>query len=102
MGNGKHGKKLHLCLLVSFVAVFIWSAIGPKDYFTWALEVFPAFYELIEWWVAELTGTAAEAFLGTQGDVWDTQWDMFLALCGSIVSLLSLSKIHDKYLNILR
>ncbi len=57
-----------------------------------------ASYELIEWAVAEATGTAAEAFLGTQGDVWDTQWDMFLALCGAGVALLSLSKIHDKFL----
>lgn len=57
-----------------------------------------ASYELIEWAVAEATGTAAEAFLGTQGDVWDTQWDMFLALCGAVVALLSLSKIHDKFL----
>ncbi|AEB75543.1 DUF2238 domain-containing protein [Clostridium botulinum] len=57
-----------------------------------------ATYELIEWGVAEATGTAAEAFLGTQGDVWDTQWDMFLALVGSIVALVSLSKIHDSFL----
>lgn len=57
-----------------------------------------ASYELIEWAVAEATGTAAQAFLGTQGDVWDTQWDMFLALCGAGVALLSLSKIHDKFL----
>lgn len=57
-----------------------------------------ASYELIEWAVAEATGIAAEAFLGTQGDVWDTQWDMFLALCGASVALLSLSKIHDKFL----
>ncbi|NFF60282.1 DUF2238 domain-containing protein [Clostridium botulinum] len=57
-----------------------------------------ATYELIEWGVAEATGIAAEAFLGTQGDVWDTQWDMFLALVGSIVALVSLSKIHDSFL----
>ncbi|KEI04251.1 DUF2238 domain-containing protein [Clostridium botulinum] len=57
-----------------------------------------ATYELIEWGVAEATETAAEAFLGTQGDVWDTQWDMFLALVGSIVALVSLSKIHDSFL----
>ena len=55
-----------------------------------------AFYELIEWWVAELTGESAEAFLGTQGYVWDTQSDMALALLGSIVSLIILSKIHDR------
>lgn len=57
-----------------------------------------AFYELIEWWVAAATGSAAEAFLGTQGDVWDTQWDMFLALFGAIFSQLTLGGVHDKKL----
>jgi putative membrane protein len=57
-----------------------------------------AFYELIEWWVAMATGTAAEAFLGTQGDIWDTQWDMFLALCGAATSLLLLSWLHNRSL----
>ncbi|KJS16369.1 MAG: membrane protein [Peptococcaceae bacterium BRH_c4b] len=57
-----------------------------------------AFYELIEWWVAMATGTAAEAFLGTQGDIWDTQWDMFLALCGAVTSLLLLSWLHNRSL----
>ncbi|PKM47427.1 MAG: DUF2238 domain-containing protein [Firmicutes bacterium HGW-Firmicutes-8] len=57
-----------------------------------------AFYEFIEWWVAVASGTAANAFLGTQGDVWDTQWDMFLAFCGAIISQLILSKQHDKQL----
>lgn len=57
-----------------------------------------AFYELIEWWVALATGTAAAAFLGTQGDVWDTQWDMFLALSGAITSLLLLGRLHDRSL----
>jgi putative membrane protein len=56
---------------------------------------FSAFYELIEWWTAVFTGDAANDFLGTQGDVWDTQWDMFLALCGSLVATLCLSKLHD-------
>ena len=42
-----------------------------------------ACYEFIEWWSALIGGGSAEAFLGTQGDVWDTQWDMFLALCGA-------------------
>jgi len=54
-----------------------------------------AFYELIEWWAALLSGEAAEAFLGTQGYVWDTQSDMALALLGAILSLLLLAKIHD-------
>ena len=57
-----------------------------------------AFYELIEWWVAELTGESAEAFLGTQGYAWDTQSDMALALIGAIFSLLALSKIHNEQL----
>lgn len=59
---------------------------------------FSAFYEFIEWWVALATGTAATAFLGTQGDVWDTQWDMFLAMCGAIISQLILGRTHDKAL----
>jgi putative membrane protein len=57
-----------------------------------------AFYEFIEWWVAVLSGTAAEAFLGTQGYVWDTQSDMFLALLGSIISLIVFGKLHDRLL----
>lgn len=59
---------------------------------------FSAFYELLEWWVALLSGENAEAFLGTQGYVWDTQSDMGLALLGAICSLLVLSKVHDKQL----
>ena len=55
-----------------------------------------AFYELIEWWVSIATGSAAEAFLGTQGYQWDTQSDMFFAFIGAIISLLFLSKAHDK------
>ncbi len=59
---------------------------------------FSAFYELIEWWGALLFGEAASAFLGTQGDIWDTQWDMFLALVGAVVALVSLSRAHDRQL----
>jgi putative membrane protein len=59
---------------------------------------FSAFYELIEWAVAASTGEDAEAFLGTQGYVWDTQSDMAWALFGSVVALLLLSKIHNKSL----
>jgi putative membrane protein len=55
-----------------------------------------AFYELIEWWAAVVMGGSAEEFLGTQGDVWDTQWDMFLALCGALVALLTLGRRHDR------
>jgi putative membrane protein len=57
-----------------------------------------ALYELIEWWTAVLTGAKAEAFLATQGDPWDTQWDMFLALLGAIASQLLLSGMHDRQL----
>ncbi|MHB9094977.1 MAG: DUF2238 domain-containing protein [Eubacteriales bacterium] len=194
--------RLHIGLLVSFVGIFIWSVINPRDLFTWFLEVLPAViglivilvtynkfrltnltyvliwihaiilvigghytyaemplfnwlrdsfglarnyydrlghlaqgfipaiiaremllrksplrpgkllsfiivsvclaisagYELIEWGVAEATGNAADSFLGTQGDVWDTQWDMFFALVGSVLSLLTIGKLHDRYL----
>ena len=58
-----------------------------------------ASYELIEFGVAKFTGNSAEAFLGTQGDIWDTQWDMLMALIGSITSLSLLSTYHDKKLN---
>ena len=55
-----------------------------------------ASYELIEWWAALLSAEAAESFLGTQGYVWDTQSDMFWALCGAVASLLLLSRKHDQ------
>lgn len=57
-----------------------------------------ASYELIEWAVAELSGSDATAFLATQGDIWDTQKDMAFALLGSILSLVLLSKLHDRQL----
>jgi putative membrane protein len=57
-----------------------------------------AFYELIEWWAALATEGGATAFLGTQGDPWDTQWDMFLALVGACSALLTLSGAHDRAL----
>lgn len=59
---------------------------------------FSAFYELIEWWAALIGGDSAESFLGTQGDVWDTQWDMFLALLGSVAAQLLLGRAHDRSL----
>jgi putative membrane protein len=59
---------------------------------------FSALYELIEWAAAISTGEAAAAFLGTQGDVWDTQWDMFLALCGALAAQALLSRLHDRQL----
>jgi putative membrane protein len=57
-----------------------------------------AFYEFLEWWSALILGENAEAFLATQGDEWDTQWDMFLALLGAIASQLAFSRIHDRQL----
>lgn len=196
------GFRLHLFLLATLLLIFLWSAVGPADRFTWFLEVVPAVlgvivllatirrfpltpilylliwlhavillvgghytyaevplfnwlrdvfdlqrnyydrvghfaqgfvpamiareillrtsplktgkwlffivtcvclaisagYEFIEWWVAVGTGSAAEAFLGTQGDVWDTQWDMFLAFCGAIVAQVTLSRVHGRQL----
>lgn len=62
---------------------------------------FSAFYELIEWWVALLSEQAADSFLGTQGYVWDTQSDMFLALLGAVSALLTLSRLHDRQLKAL-
>ena len=60
---------------------------------------FSAFYELLEWWAAASLGKSADAFLGTQGDMWDTQWDMFLALCGASLSLTLLGSRHTRALN---
>ena len=59
---------------------------------------FSAFYEMIEWWVAMYQGGGDIAFLGTQGDVWDTQWDMFLAMVGAITSVMLLSRWQDRQL----
>jgi putative membrane protein len=68
---------------LSFIVVCICLAIS-------------AFYELIEWWVAVLSGDSAEAFLGTQGYIWDTQSDMLYALIGAVLALLLLSRLHDR------
>ena len=57
-----------------------------------------ASYELIEWLAALLGGSSADAFLGTQGDVWDTQWDMFMALVGALSALVLLSRVQDRQL----
>jgi putative membrane protein len=60
-----------------------------------------AVYELIEWWAALSLGQGADEFLGTQGDQWDTQSDMFLALIGATAALASLSRVHDRQLQAL-
>ena len=57
-----------------------------------------AFYEFIEWWTALASGSAATDFLGTQGDPWDTQWDMFLAFVGAIAAQLLLSRVQERQL----
>jgi len=57
-----------------------------------------ACYEFVEWWTAVATGDAATAFLGTQGDPWDTQWDMLTALIGAVVAQLTLARHHDREL----
>ncbi len=69
--------------MLSFIVICIVLAISAS-------------YELIEWAAALLLGQGAEEFLGTQGDEWDTQSDMFFALIGSITALLFLSKWHDR------
>ena len=67
-----------------------------------AVVAIGAFFEMIEWWAAVIMGGAADAYLATQGDIWDTQWDMFLAMCGAILSLLLLSRQHDRELGLSR
>jgi len=73
-----HGKKM-----LAFIITCIVLAISAS-------------YELIEWAAALILQQGAEEFLGTQGDMWDTQSDMFLALIGAIVALIGFTKIHDK------
>ena len=63
---------------------------------------FSAVYEMIEWWAALALGQGADHFLGTQGDEWDTQWDMFLALVGAVTSQLFFSRLHDREIRELR
>ncbi|MBW1634784.1 MAG: DUF2238 domain-containing protein [Deltaproteobacteria bacterium] len=76
------------------------SAVNGKKWLNFLVVcfclAFSAFYELIEWWVAVFSGGSAEAFLGTQGYVWDTQSDMALALIGAVCSLVLLGRIHDR------
>ncbi len=76
---------LHRGKWLGFIVVCICLAISAS-------------YELIEWRTAVATGGAADAFLGTQGDPWDTQEDMAMAGIGAIVALLTLSRVHDRQL----
>lgn len=55
-------------------------------------------YEFIEWWTALVAGGGAIEFLGTQGDVWDTQWDMFLCTCGAILAQITVAGVQDRQL----
>ncbi len=73
---------------------------GPMLFFlvTAVGLAFSAFYELIEWWAALAIGADADAFLATQGDHWDTQWDMFLALIGAVTAQRLLARVHDRQL----
>lgn len=79
---------------------------GSKIWLTYIIVsivlAFSAFYELVEWWVALVSKESAEAFLGTQGYIWDTQSDMAYALFGSTIALLLLSGMHDKQLQKLK
>ena len=59
---------------------------------------FSALFEMIEWWAATIYGGEAILYLATQGDVWDTQWDMFWALAGAVLALATLSRVHDREL----
>ena len=59
---------------------------------------FSALYELVEWWIAMFGGEATQDFLGTQGDVWDTQWDMFLCALGAVAGQFILARLHDRSL----
>lgn len=77
----------------------VFNSIRWRDFFIVCFCLgFSAFYELIEWWVALLSEEAADAFLGTQGDVWDTQSDMGMALLGVLLALVLLGRVHDRQL----
>ncbi|MCA1926153.1 MAG: DUF2238 domain-containing protein [Thiobacillus sp.] len=69
---------------------------------TAVILAFSACYEFIEWGAALAIGAEADAFLATQGDVWDTQWDMFLALVGAMAAQLLLARTHDRQLSAAR
>jgi putative membrane protein len=82
--------------------IFIRKAVVKKQWMVFLVLAvclaISASYELLEWGTAEATGSAADAFLGSQGDVWDSQWDMFFCLIGAISALVFLSKAHNRQL----
>lgn len=67
-----------------------------------AVMAVSSFYELVEWWTALVMGQGADEFLGTQGDQWDTQADMFFALVGAVAAMLTLSRLHDRQMDRLK
>jgi len=81
------------------------SPLQPGPWTFWLVTsvclAFSACYELFEWAMALATGEAADAFLGTQGDQWDTQWDLFLALVGALSTQWLLGRRHDRALRAL-
>lgn len=84
--------------------VLIRKRVLPRNFWLFLFSIciclsFSAFYELIEWSAAVFTDEGAAAFLGTQGDQWDTQWDMFMALVGALTGWMALSHFHDKQIN---
>ncbi len=78
------------------------SPLGPGKWLFFLVTAvclaFSAFYEMLEWWAAVLGGAQAEHFLATQGDQWDTQWDMFLALVGALAAQVLLASSHVRAL----
>jgi putative membrane protein len=75
----------------------VFSTAGWRNFFIVGTCLgISAFYELIEWVAALLSEEASESFLGTQGYLWDTQSDMAWALCGSVIALLLLGRLHDR------
>lgn len=93
------------CTPVGFRRLFlcIWSIYTPGKVLAYLVlsccMAISAIYELVEFAAAKATGTAANAFLGTQGDIWDTQWDMTWCLIGATCMLLLFAGIHDRALS---
>ena len=83
-----------------------WSPLGHSKWLPVTVVsmclAFSALFEMIEWWAAVIYGGEATLYLATQGDIWDTQWDMFWALVGAVLALLALSRVHDRELAALR
>ena len=107
LGRNHYDRVAHFMLgfLVAFpikeiLLVFVSASRRWMNFITASIVLaIGAFYELIEWWVAVLaTPNLGDKFLGTQGDIWDTQWDMFLALAGAVLTLALFQRIHNRQL----